>query len=43
LSLELSPQRFPKADSYQLRVEGETQGGWQSLGQVQLVGAFNKE
>ena len=36
LKLELSPQRFPKADSYSLRVEGETEGGWQSMGQIVL-------
>ena len=36
LNLALSPQRFPKAGSYRLRVEGETQDGWQPAGQLML-------
>lgn len=36
LKLELFPQRFPKDDSYELRVEGETRGSWQSVGKVIL-------
>lgn len=36
LNLELSPKRFPKSDSYRLRVEGETQNGWQSIGVITL-------
>lgn len=37
LNLELSPQRFPNADSYRLRVEGLTEAGWQPVGQIHLV------
>jgi len=36
LTLEFSPERFPKADSYRLQIEGETQAGWQSVGQLIL-------
>jgi hypothetical protein len=36
LEIALSPRMFPKADSYQLRFEGETRSGWQALGRVAL-------
>jgi hypothetical protein len=38
--VRLFPRRFPQADSYRLRIEGETLDGWQTLGQLilQLVG-----
>jgi hypothetical protein len=36
LEVALSPRMFPKADSYQLRFEGESQSGWQALGRVDL-------
>lgn len=36
LTLELSPREFPKADFYSLRIEGETQTGWQIVGEVIL-------
>ena len=36
LEVAISPPKFPKADSYQLRFEGESQSGWQTLGRVAL-------
>ena len=36
LEVALSPRMFPKAASYQLRFEGESQSGWQTLGRVDL-------
>ncbi|HKR60130.1 MAG TPA: hypothetical protein VJS64_10390 [Pyrinomonadaceae bacterium] len=36
LSVALTPERFPKADSYKLRIDGETQRGWQGVGQIVL-------
>jgi hypothetical protein len=36
LEVVLSPSMFPHADSYQLRFEGESQSGWQTLGRVAL-------
>ena len=36
LNVEFSPVDFPKADSYRMRFEGETQSGWQAIGQVSL-------
>jgi hypothetical protein len=36
LQVTLSPRMFPKAESYQLRFEGESQSGWQTLGSVVL-------
>jgi hypothetical protein len=36
LEVALSPRIFPKAESYQLRFEGESQRGWQTLGRVAL-------
>lgn len=36
LEVALSPRMFPKADSHQLRFEGESQSGWQTLGRVAL-------
>jgi hypothetical protein len=36
LSLSLFSRRLPVSDSYHVQVEGETQGGWQPLGHVQL-------
>jgi hypothetical protein len=39
LEVVLSPRMFPKADSYQLRFEGESQSGWQTLGRVALQSA----
>ena len=40
LEVALSPRMFPKADSYQLRFEGESQSGWQTLGRVALQPAW---
>ncbi|HJQ23961.1 MAG TPA: hypothetical protein VKA60_08585 [Blastocatellia bacterium] len=34
--VKLFPRQFPQADSYRLRIEGETIDGWQALGQVVL-------
>jgi hypothetical protein len=36
LSIDLFPQRLPERGAYDLRVEGQTQSGWQSLGHVLL-------
>jgi hypothetical protein len=36
LEVALSAGIFPKADSYQLRFEGESQSGWETLGRVAL-------
>jgi len=36
LEVALSHGMFPKANSYQLRFEGESQSGWQALGRVAL-------
>jgi hypothetical protein len=36
LEVALSAGIFPKADSYQLRFEGESQRGWETLGRVAL-------
>jgi hypothetical protein len=36
MEVALSPALFPKADSYQLRFEGETQSGWEALGRLAL-------
>ena len=36
LEVALSPRMFPKADSYHLKFEGESQSGWQTLGRLAL-------
>ena len=36
LEVALSAGKFPKADSYQLRFEGKSQSGWETLGRVAL-------
>ena len=41
LEVALSPRMFPKADSYQLRFEGESQSGWEALGRLALQPAGN--
>jgi hypothetical protein len=40
LEVTLSPQMFPKANSYQLRFEGESQSGWQTLGRLAIQPAM---
>jgi hypothetical protein len=35
-SLELTIRRLPKADTYKLRVDGETRGRWENLGEIVL-------
>jgi hypothetical protein len=36
LQVTLFPQQLPKAESYELWVEGQTGGGWNPLGRVTL-------
>jgi hypothetical protein len=36
IEVTLSPGMFPRADSYQLRFEGEIKSGWEALGRLTL-------
>jgi len=37
LNLELATRQLPAADAYKLRVDGETQSGWENLGELILT------
>jgi hypothetical protein len=39
MRLALTPERFPKANSLRLRVDGETRSGWESVGEIVLLPA----
>lgn len=36
LNLEVATRNLPEAESYKLRVDGETQAGWETLGEITL-------